>query len=149
MAGTVLCHAALDSWANESIPDGFEMEIKGEQLDKHHLEQRGIEWRLSLIMSTVTSRPNLKSANPDLWERVLNLKALRDDIAHVRRPVAYASEYAGGDPQRTIYARLLNEGLDVFPGTVEAVMDHYGTAPRAVLPPKNTEEPQDRSQAKG
>ncbi|MGH9896332.1 MAG: hypothetical protein ACREA0_30930 [bacterium] len=63
---------------------------------------------------------------PAMWDRVVRLKRLRDDISHVRGAVLYSTT----EPQATIWARLLNEELEQFPATVEAVMDHYGKAPR-------------------
>lgn len=130
MAGIVLCYAALDSWANESIPENFEMEHKDERLDRGRLEQFGIERRLSLVLSTVMDKPNLMTDRPEIWEKVMALKSLRDDISHLRKEVAYAAAYAGSDPAQTIYARLLNADLSEIPLTVEVVQEHYGVAPR-------------------
>ena len=122
MAGIVLAHAALDNYASESIPSGFVLAEGAQELDRAHLEQRGIELRLSRVLAAALDKPNLMNKRPELWQRVLDLKRLRDDIAHVKDPNTYSTT----DPDATIFARLLREDLLAPLETVKLVIDHYG-----------------------
>lgn len=56
MAGVLLAHAALDSYANESIPVDFVLEENGTTYDRNQLENRGIELPLSKVLAAATSR---------------------------------------------------------------------------------------------
>jgi hypothetical protein len=122
MAGVILTHAALDNFATEFIPEDFLFDDEGKQLNRSNLEQRGIELRLSRVLSAALGKPNLRIAEPDLWKRVSQLKKLRDDIHHQRAPGAYSA-----DPGGTIFADLLKEWdcLELV-DTVNRVMTHYG-----------------------
>jgi hypothetical protein len=122
MAGIVLTHAALDNFASESIPSGFVLTDGTEALDRAQLEQKGILFRLSRALSTALGKPNIMTDRPDLWERVLHLKGLRDEIAHVRDPNTYSIEEA----DTTTFAKLIREGLEAPVRTVNDVIDHYG-----------------------
>jgi hypothetical protein len=128
MASVILLHAALDSFANECLPAGFELQVKGENLSRDQLEARGIELRLSKAASEALGKPNLMTSDPSTWAAVVELKGLRDDCSHVRSRNAYSTE-ADAD---TIFSRLLAADIQRLESTVEAVMSHYGDAPRQV-----------------
>jgi hypothetical protein len=128
MAAVLLMHASLDSFANESLPEGFDLDQGGETLSREELERRGLELRLSRAVSTALGKPNLRVANPPLWQAVMQLKELRDDIAHMKSADAYSNQ----DENETIFARLLVVNLDELASAVEEVMVHYGDAPRSV-----------------
>jgi hypothetical protein len=123
MAGIVLAHTALDNYANECIPADFAYTDDGRRtLQRVEVERRGIQLRLSRIVAAATGRPNLRESNSNLWDRVEELKALRDDISHARWEVGFSHE----SPELTIYARLIGDpNLLRHQETVAEVMAHY------------------------
>jgi hypothetical protein len=123
MAGIVLAHTALDNYANECIPADFAYTDDGRRtLQRVEVERRGIQLRLSRIVAAATGRPNLRESNSNLWDRVEELKALRDDISHARWEVGFSHE----SPELTIYARLIGDpNLLRHQETVAEVMSHY------------------------
>jgi hypothetical protein len=128
MAAILLLYAALDAYANESLPEGFELDTDRDHLTREQLEGRGIELRLSRAVSAALGKPNLRLVEPGIWASVVRLKQLRDDIAHVKARHSYSSREAAA----TIFARLLVDEISVISGVVEAVQGHYGKAPRRV-----------------
>jgi hypothetical protein len=76
---------------------------------------------LSRVAAEATGRPNLRVADPDLWDRLMALKTLRDDISHAK------AEHAGGsvDNSDSIFQRLFDAPLLAYIADVDAAMAHY------------------------
>lgn len=123
MAGILLVHAALDSFANELMPDGFVFDHDGKTYTREELEQRGIELRLSRVAAAATGRPNMMSSDVLLWDRFVEMKTLRDDIAHLKASGAYSTRDLAG----TIWQRLFDQdSFGALAETAEQVLTHYG-----------------------
>lgn len=128
MAGVVLAHTAVDNFANECLPQDFEyLDEKGIRHSRELVERTfGLEKRLSRVVSQATGRPNLQADNHRLWERVMELKSLRDDIGHAKLERTYSGPDPSSRVEETIYGRLLATDLLEHHRTVVAVAEHYG-----------------------
>lgn len=126
MAAVVLTHTALDNVLNELLPADFTFSpADGETWTREYIESSvGIERRATQIAAAASGRPNIRTARPDLFERVVALKALRDDLGHAKRDRGY------GGPQlnRTIFSDLFAANFAEMAETPTAVGDHYGWA---------------------
>src|SRR5205814_1687540 len=80
MSGIVLAHAALDNFANESLPSEFVFtDEKGKMWTREDIERRmALEKRLRAVLNSATGRPSVALAKPDLFERAMAIKDLRD-----------------------------------------------------------------------
>lgn len=123
MAGVVCAHAALDNLANELLPTDFTFtDPKGRARSRDDLEaQSGLELRLSRVAAAATGRENLRAADPTLWERLMALKDLRDDIAHAKADQAFSVS----DPNSALFARLILAPLESMIDDIDAAADHY------------------------
>lgn len=128
MAAVLLLHAALDSYANESMPEGLTVSWKGQTLSRDDLEQRGIKLRLTVALPAALGKESLETARAEVWQRVAELKDFRDDIAHIKS----ADVYSNTPTSETLFSRLLVADLHEFASAVEQAMEHYGQAPRVM-----------------
>ena len=62
MAAVLLLHAALDSYANESMPEGLTVSWKGQTLSRDDLEQRGIKLRLTVALPALCNLTRVTAA---------------------------------------------------------------------------------------
>ena len=123
IAGVVLAHSALDNFASDAIPEHFAMNVDGRgPLNRKQLQHRGIELRLSPVLAAALGRPNLRTADAKLWDDLMRLEALRDDIPHVRGSTLHTSATASD----SVFARLLGEpDLRGFTRCVSRAIEHY------------------------
>jgi hypothetical protein len=122
IAGLLLLHHALFSFSIEALAPDFVYRRDGEERDISALEGSGIELLLSRVLEQALSKPNLRTTDSDLWQRIMRIKRLRDDIAHPK-----SSEiYSGDDPGITVFGRLLTEDLAELRGVFQRVLDHFG-----------------------
>lgn len=120
-AAIVCAFAALDNLANELLPWDFVYTDPdgGADRTREQLEANaGIELRLSRVAAAATQRPNLRADNPELWQRLVDLKKLRDDISHAKASQAAA-------PDHSIFARVFLAPLEQIVADVSAAADHY------------------------
>lgn len=124
MAGVVLAHTALDNVLNELLPADFVfLADDGTSWDRERIESSmGIERRLTQVAAAATGRPNLRHENPDLYDRAMTLKVLRDDLGHAKRDRGYG----GAALNRTIFSDLFETDLVGLGAAVQAIGDHYG-----------------------
>jgi hypothetical protein len=126
MAGVVLTHGALDNFANDHLPPDLQMtDEKGVTHDRAALQRRGIEWRLSKVMAEATGRPNLKTFDTVLWQELLGLKGLRDEIHHV---AAGSTMHTSATEEQSVYAQLLRADLLRLYAVAVQVIEHYEPA---------------------
>jgi hypothetical protein len=131
MAGVICVHAAFDNFANELMPSDFVYDADGERRTRTQLEESsGIELRLSRVAAAATGRPNLRTADERLWDRLMALKDLRDDISHAKAEQAYSP----GDPHGSVFARIFNAPLAQHLDDFEAVKAHYTASPPSRRP---------------
>jgi hypothetical protein len=125
MSGIVLVYAALNNFANEHIPNNFSMEVKGKLEGRDYfIEKSGIELRLSRVLHIATTKPNLMTTRPDMWEQILRLKVLRDNIEHANGGIEALKTDI--DVDKTVLALLINEAkLPEFAAVVKAIIDEY------------------------
>jgi len=131
ISGIVLAYAALDNFANEALPTGYVVftDEDGKNYTREQIEATvGLEKRLSRVLSDALSRPNLRVDKPDLYERAVEIKKLRDDIGHSKLTTGYAGPGNQGLDQArimgTIFSRLLAYPLNAVE-TINEVMEHY------------------------
>ena len=127
IAGIICAFAALDNLANELLPWDFAYTDPdvGQTRTREDLERNsGIELRLSRVAALATGRTNLRTADPELWRRLTQLKVLRDDLVHAKANQALPAD----DVYGSIFARVFN-ALDVdarsIVDDVRAAADHY------------------------
>jgi hypothetical protein len=133
MAAIIVGYTALDNFTTEKLPDDFSVSDPktGAPLSRESVERRGLELRLSAGMATLTGRPNLRSAEAELWARCMRLKRLREALGHLKAAQAFApsSLDAATRPPNTVWADLL--GIQSYEyevvAVVQAAIDHYGT----------------------
>jgi hypothetical protein len=122
MASIVLMHAALDSFASEEIPEDFiYVDERGREQGRDELLARGIELRLSRVLATATGKENIRTAKAGTWERLEELKILRDSVAHGLGPRFILAQAAADN----IYSRLAAADLADLLAAVEETMEHY------------------------
>jgi hypothetical protein len=69
----------------------------------------GLELRLSAVMAAVTSRPNLMSAQPELWSQCMRLKKRREALGHLTAAQAFRPSSMNADETpSTVWADLLS-----------------------------------------
>jgi hypothetical protein len=84
------------------------MPDKGTTNTRLDLEQgSGVEMRLSRVAAAATQRPRPRTLYPDLWERLMMLKSLRDDISHANA----AQAASPGSMYGSIFARMFDAPL--------------------------------------
>ncbi|MCP3877278.1 MAG: hypothetical protein GY701_02620 [Sulfitobacter sp.] len=123
MAGIVLAHTALDNALNELLPEDFTYtDDKGQTRDREQIETgTGIELRLTRIAADATGVPNIRSAEPELFDRAMELKALRDDLGHAKLDRNYRGDASKG----TVFSELFALDLQEIVDTVSEVADYY------------------------
>lgn len=122
MAGVVLMHAALDAFASEEIPEDFVyVDERGREQNRDELLGRGIELRLSRVLAASTGLDNIRTAKPDTWQRLEELKTLPDAVAHGLRPLFVLAQAAADN----IYSRLAAADVAGMLAAVEETMEHY------------------------
>ena len=95
-------------------PDG------GPDRSREQLEALGrIELRLSRVAAAATGRPNIRNAQPELWQRLMDLKSLRDDVAHAKVDQAY------GIDDDTVFGRLFKADFRGMIDDIGTVAIHY------------------------
>lgn len=119
MAGVLLLHAALDSFASDKIPDDFEMETEGKRRDASYLRERGLKAKFSWILAKVTDRSNLMTKDPELWKALIQIKELRDSIAH------FDPRDSWSIGESDIFTLLLNEDLGELTEAAQKILVHY------------------------
>lgn len=120
-AAIVCAFASLDNLANEILPWDFVYVDPngGKDRTREQLEANaGVELRLSRVAAAATGRPNLRAANPELWQRLMDLKKLRDDISH-------AKAWQAAAPEDSIFARVFRAPLGQIVVDVSAAGEHY------------------------
>ncbi len=125
MSGIALVYAALNNFGNEHIPIDFSMEFKGRTRGRDfYINSTGIKFRLSKVLHCATSKPNLMTARPDLWDRICRLKALRDGIEHANGGIeAFKTDI---DVDESLFALLFNEDdLFEFVTKIRDIIDLY------------------------
>lgn len=125
MAGVVLAHTALDNFTIECLPEDarWHHPEQNRDLNRLEIESLGVENRLSRVLAEVLDRPNLRTQRPDTWERVMELKALRDDVGHARRRTGYTQ--VGEDPLAGLFSRILAADLRAITDAVDVALTHY------------------------
>lgn len=121
MAGLLLLHHALLSFAIEVLDPEFVYRDDDGQKSVRELEASGIELLLSRVLAQALVKPNLRTARPDLWGSVMKIKELRDDIAHPKS----SQIYSGDDPGITVFGRLLEEDLASLATVFDEVLAHF------------------------
>lgn len=122
MAGILLLYGALDSFCVESIPDGFEYQEDGRTLEIADIENLGMLKKVSRVLSQALDGTNIATKRQDLWERLQDLKQLRDDIAHVKK----VQVYSGLQPDVTLFAKLIEQDFVTLGRLFGDVVEHYG-----------------------
>lgn len=142
VACIVLSYTAIENSTTETVPAEFQMRhpTKNRMLSREDYEERtGLELRLSAGMAAVTGRPNVRMADPRLWDSVMALKAMREAVGHLK---ASAVSVVHSD-RRTIWADLLaivDYEAEVV-RVAEAVIDHYAPDPQRHDSPTSDEAP--------
>jgi hypothetical protein len=122
----LLLHTALDNYANEAMPAGFEaLDDAGHLIGRKQIETTwGVPKRLTRVLPAVSGKPSIETADPDTWAAVETLKGLRDSIGHIHSDDMDTG--LGGDPAEGLFSRFMAADLLSLSAAVESVMNHYG-----------------------
>lgn len=124
MASVVFAYTALESFANEEIPDDFTFTIKQKKCNELYSKEQ-IERSLSLRTKLGEVLPEVhKIVSPKgvrVWHDFLELEQLRNDIIHMKT----ADREHVGHSNQSIWSKLLKLPIpDVVP-TAKAIIDYY------------------------
>jgi hypothetical protein len=126
MGAVLLLFTALDNYANESMPDGFEApDDAGKLIGRKQIETKwGLPRRLGKVLPTVSGKSSIETTDPDVWTALETLKDLRDSIGHTHSEETYNK--FGDDPNQGLFSRLMAADLLSLHFAVETTMDYYG-----------------------
>ncbi len=121
MAAVLLLFASVDAWVNEQLPVALEfIGPDGNKSDRSQVEGRfGIEKRMTAVLPQVTGRESPATAHAREWDDLLQLKDLRDAVAHVHRDETFMEP--GANPETSVFSRLLAGDLQGCANAIDAL----------------------------
>ena len=133
---TVFSVAALEAFANGTIPDDFVHEApRGdgrctEMFDKQQVERHvSLEVKLDQILPKIRKVPSPKGSK--LWGRFVAMRDLRDRLIHLKSSDTKAIRDVGTGPawpdglMNYLWSLLLTERVTEFPTSAKEMMAHY------------------------
>lgn len=132
MASVVFAYTALESFANEEIPDDYTHSVaktkSTEVYDKSQVERfLTLEMKLGEILPAVCGVPSPKGVK--IWQDYLALESLRHSIIHMKR---LDREHVGYSSQ-SVWSRLIKEPVPYSVPVAMGIIDHF-YKPRALKP---------------
>ena len=132
MASVVFAYTALESFANEEIPDEFTYSIEKtkstEVFNKSQIERfLSMEVKLGDVLPAVCGVPSPKGIK--IWQDYLALESLRHSIIHMKK---FDREHVGYSSQ-SVWSKLIKESVPYAVPVVKGMIDHFYGA-RSVKP---------------
>ena len=128
MAYIVFSYSALESFANENIPDNYILEVTrndGKCTEKYNKEQ--IEKWLSLDIKLGEILPQIMNVSSPkggpLWNKYSTIKQLRDRIIHMKS----ADRKSSGPEEESIWKDILNKMNPNFALEAKDIIRYYLT----------------------
>lgn len=124
MASVVFAYTALESFANEEIPDDFTYSVdktkSTEVYNKAQIERfLSMEVKLGEILPAVCGVPSPKGVK--IWQDYVALESLRHSIVHMkeadREHVGYSSQ--------SVWSRLIKEPVPYAVPVAKGMIDHF------------------------
>jgi hypothetical protein len=125
---TVFSVTALEAFANQTIPDGYNYETLRsdnrctEVFNKEQLERHiPLDVKLDVILPAVCKVPSPKGTR--LWQQYVTMRRLRDRVVHLKSSDMKPSEQS--DQADYLWSLLLSQEVRQFPRYALQVMSHY------------------------
>lgn len=124
MASVVFAYTALESFANEEIPDEFTYTVEKnkcvEIYDKTQIERfLSLEIKLGDILPIVRSLPSPKGTKT--WENYVALETLRHSIIHMKK---FDREHVGYS-SRSVWSRIIKDPVPYSVAVAKAIIDYF------------------------
>lgn len=124
----IFSHTALESFANEAIPEGIEYQFKGRgNRDPVVFGKAEVERHVSLDEKLKRVIPRaLKIATPSgkqVWEDYKKLKVVRDRLVHLKS----VDRKSSGPEHQTIWGLMINSASVVYPDITLSMIGHFKT----------------------
>jgi len=126
MGGIVFAYTAIESFANEQIPDGYIFKLERDDkkcteiYNKEQIERNvSLEIKLNSVLPEILGAKSLKKSK--LWDKYKNLKNLRDRIIHMKS----IDKKSAGPEEKTIWKELLSLGHPHFAIIAKEIIQYY------------------------
>ena len=126
MASIVFAYSALESFANENIPDNYIFQKQRDDdkcVEKYHKKQierfLNLDLKLSEILPNIMNVTNPKGTN--VWNRYKNLQQIRDSIIHMKSKDRKSS----GPEEESIWNNLLEKSNPNFAFEAKEIIGYY------------------------
>jgi hypothetical protein len=124
MASIVFAYTALESFANEEIPDDFTYAIEKskctEVYDKTQIERfLTLEVKIGIILPIIFGVSTPKGNK--IWENYLALESLRHSIIHMKK----LDRDHFGDSSRSVWSKLISTQVPNSAVVSKSIMDHF------------------------
>jgi hypothetical protein len=120
----VFAHTAVEAFANEAIPEGFEYVRKRggktQTLARSEIERWvGLDEKLDSVLPAALSTPSPKGGVA--WENYQRIKGIRDRIVHLKA----IDRKASGPEDETVWGAMLREHATPFCDYAHAIVGSY------------------------